>query len=104
MPKSKVIRDMDLFFQEYEGILSEKEVEAISLRRDLEDYKKFISYSVVFYSTLIILANMFGIPVYLTISFFTFLLLSECYAIWIKSAEVETEITYLEAGLRLKRN
>ena len=94
---------MDLYFQAYEGILSEKEVEAISLRRDLRDYKTSIIYSGILYFTLILLANMFNIPAYLTIPIFAILLFSECYALWIKSAEIETEIKYLESGLRLIR-
>lgn len=75
----------------------------MSLRRDLKDDKRIILYSIALYIELIILLHTFKISVYLSASVFALLLFSECYTLWIKAAEVETEIKYLEAGLRLIR-
>lgn len=104
MPRSKAVRDMDLIFKEYDGIISKNEAKAISLRRDVKDAKKTIIYSMLLFIQLTLLGNMIHIPVYLTAPIFTLWLFGECYTVWMKSAEVETDIKYLEAGLRLIRN
>ncbi len=104
MQRSKVIRDFDIWFMVQRGDISHREAKAMTLRRDMMDMKKEPLYLVVLLLGLIAIGTHFGFPFYLMVGIAFYLLLRDVYLTWMKLAEMETEIKYLEAGLLLKRS
>jgi len=104
MPRSKAARDIDIWFMEQRGDISHREAKAITLRRDMRDMKNRPLYLAILLLGPIVIGTYFGFPFYLIAGIALYLLLRNVYSIWMKLAETETEITYLEAGLILKRS
>ena len=106
MPCSKALRDLDLEFMVSEGWITSKQAEVQKLRRDMGDIRNRFVHVLV----LISLLMLFGYQLGLNLSVMgvvgglaVYPLLKSVFSTWIKLAEIETDITYLEAGLELIR-
>jgi hypothetical protein len=103
MPRSKALRDIDLLLEKTAGCITEKQVKAEVLRRDMKDLRKEPFYLSLFLFLLSILGVQFGISVYILGGLCVYPLLSSVYSAGVKVAEMKTEIVYLEAGIELTR-
>jgi len=103
MPRSTTARDFDLYLQEDAGMISKHHMKAEILKRDIKDLKKEPFYLAVFLLLLSILGVQFGISIYILSGLCVYPLLNSVFSSWIKLAEMETEIKYLESGLELIR-
>lgn len=107
MPRSKSVRDFDLYILQDVGEITENQVKVEGLRRDMKEMKREPFYIFSFVSLLIILGILsfeMRISIYILCGLEVYPVLMSIYSTWIKLAEMETDITYLEAGLELIRN
>jgi hypothetical protein len=70
----------------------------------MKDMKREPFYISSFVSLLIILGYEMRISIYILCGLAVYPMLKSIFSTWIKLAEMETDITYLEAGLELIRN
>lgn len=103
MPRSKLMRDIDLFIREHNGDLSKSESKVISLKRDVNDGKECIVSIGVLWGMITLLCWQCGISIYPIMIILGFVEFSVCYTVWSLSAEIKTAIAYLEVGLELDR-
>ena len=102
-PFSRALRDFDLEFMVSDGQITTKQAEAQILRRNMEDMKKEPLYLSILILALITLGYNFRLPLDILCGLAVYPLLKSVFSTWIKLAEIETDITYLEAGLELIR-
>lgn len=103
MPLFKSLRDTDLRMMEKSGRISPSEAKISTLKRDMKDMKRRSLCLGVILIGLTAEVVYFGFHVYFVIGLVFYLLIRDVYFTWVKLAEMETEIKYLEAGLILTR-
>ena len=103
MPSLKSFRDADLRFMQQHGYISPFEAKIRSRKRDMEYIKKRLFYLTILLAVVVTGGIYFGVHVYLVAAVVFFMLIRDVYSTWMKLVEMETEITYLEAGLVLTR-
>ena len=103
MPPLKYFRDADLRFMQQHGYISPFEAKIRSRKRDMQYIKKRLLYLAILLAVVVAEGIYLEVHVYLVAAVLFFMLIRGVYSTWVKLAEMETEITYLEAGLVLTR-